>query len=77
MRSRALASGARHPYAIIPAMSDPLPRLRAAMVPTAPLPPIGPADEKVRCERCHAEMFRLNAVWRCSSRNFKTDSRDS
>jgi hypothetical protein len=77
MRSRTLVSVPRHPYAIIPAMSDPLPRLRAAMVPTAPLPPMAPADEKVRCERCHTEMFRLNAVWRRSSGRFKTDSRDS
>jgi hypothetical protein len=79
LREHALARAglaARDPYAIIPAMSDLPPRLRA-MVPTAPLPPIAPADEKLRCERCHAEMFRLNAVWRCSSRGFTTVSRDS
>jgi ribosomal protein L37E len=25
------------------------------------------------CERCGAEMYRMHAVWRCSSCGFKTD----
>jgi hypothetical protein len=29
--------------------------------------------EKVLCERCGAEMFRMHAVWRCPACRFKTD----
>jgi len=31
------------------------------------------ADDKTLCERCGAEMYRMHAVWRCSSCGFKTD----
>jgi hypothetical protein len=31
------------------------------------------ADEKVTCERCAADMFRMHAVWRCPNCRFKTD----
>lgn len=30
-------------------------------------------DEKVVCERCGADMFRMHAVWRCPNCRFKTD----
>jgi len=30
-------------------------------------------DEKVVCERCGADMFRMHAVWRCPKCRFKTD----
>jgi hypothetical protein len=30
-------------------------------------------EEKVLCERCGAEMFRMHAVWRCPQCRFKTD----
>ena len=30
-------------------------------------------DDKVPCERCGAEMFRMQAVWRCPNCRFKTD----
>ena len=30
-------------------------------------------DDKVTCERCGAEMYRMHAVWRCSSCGYKTD----
>jgi hypothetical protein len=33
----------------------------------------GTGDEKVLCERCGAEMFRMHAVWRCPQCRFKTD----
>jgi hypothetical protein len=33
--------------------------------------PVG--NEKVTCERCGAEMFRMHAVWRCPKCRFKTD----
>jgi DNA-directed RNA polymerase subunit RPC12/RpoP len=29
--------------------------------------------EKVHCDRCGAEMFRMHAVWRCPSCGYKTD----
>jgi ribosomal protein L37E len=57
--------------------------------PTPPTPPADPAgkgspssiapgktstnDEKVLCERCGAEMYRMHAVWRCSACGYKTD----
>ena len=31
------------------------------------------ADDKMLCERCGAEMYRMHAVWRCSACGFKTD----
>ena len=31
------------------------------------------SDDKVLCERCGADMYRMHAVWRCSACNFKTD----
>ena len=30
-------------------------------------------DERVECERCGAEMYRMHAVWRCPACRFKTD----
>jgi hypothetical protein len=54
--------------------------------PEAPHPPVrsvtrlhsllNPApsmDAKILCERCHSEMYRMHAVWRCPSCGFKTD----
>jgi len=49
--------------------------------PTKPTPPPpasapktpDPGLEKVLCERCGAEMFRMHAVWRCPSCGYKTD----
>jgi hypothetical protein len=31
------------------------------------------ASDSTRCERCGAEMYRMHAVWRCTSCRFKTD----
>ncbi|HEX5476031.1 MAG TPA: hypothetical protein VFX12_15340 [Vicinamibacterales bacterium] len=45
----------------------------------APVPRRGsaPGDatdtDKVLCERCGAEMFRMHAVWRCPACGYKTD----
>jgi hypothetical protein len=33
----------------------------------------GSKDDKVLCERCGAEMFRMHAVWRCPECRYKTD----
>ncbi|NUR55532.1 MAG: hypothetical protein HOQ29_13890 [Acidobacteria bacterium] len=49
--------------------------------PTHPAPPPPPPDgpnppttaDKVLCERCGAEMFRMHAVWRCPGCGYKTD----
>jgi hypothetical protein len=37
----------------------------------APLPV--PDEDAMKCERCSADMYRMHAVWRCSSCRFKTD----
>jgi hypothetical protein len=40
----------------------------------APLAPgASSGDEKMSCERCGAEMYRMHAVWRCVACGFKTD----
>jgi ribosomal protein L37E len=46
--------------------------------PTPPSPPSqpktpDPGTEKMMCDRCGAEMFRMHAVWRCPSCGYKTD----
>jgi ribosomal protein L37AE/L43A len=44
--------------------------------PARPITPIriaAPQDDKMLCERCGAEMYRMHAVWRCTSCGFKTD----
>lgn len=30
-------------------------------------------EPKFLCERCHHEMYRMHAVWRCPNCGFKTD----
>jgi ribosomal protein L37E len=30
-------------------------------------------EDKMICERCGAEMYRMHAVWRCAGCGFKTD----
>jgi hypothetical protein len=52
-------------------MSDPKVRAEPA-VPT-PVPRQTTDDDKVICERCGVEMFRMHAVWRCPACRFKTD----
>jgi len=48
------------------------PRLSAR--PISPVKAAAPkGDDKMLCERCQAEMYRMHAVWRCSSCGFKTD----
>jgi hypothetical protein len=72
---RATSVGARAEHApgdaIIPAMSEPTP----PTPPSRPLTPLKTADtgDKMLCERCGAEMYRMHAVWRCPSCGFKTD----
>jgi ribosomal protein L37E len=33
-----------------------------------------PDIDKMLCARCGEQMYRMNAVWRCSASGFKTDS---
>jgi ribosomal protein L37AE/L43A len=48
--------------------------LRLSARPISPIKPTTPkGDDKMLCERCQAEMYRMHAVWRCSSCGFKTD----
>ena len=63
------------PCAIISRMSDqtlgqrpgrPITPLKTSAIPTSDA-------DKMLCERCGAEMYRMHAVWRCSSCGFKTD----
>jgi hypothetical protein len=30
-------------------------------------------DEKIVCDRCGGEVYRMHAVWRCSKCGFKSD----
>jgi hypothetical protein len=36
-------------------------------------PGTAPSEEKMLCDRCAAEMYRMHAVWRCPACGFKTD----
>jgi hypothetical protein len=36
-------------------------------------PPDAQNDDKMTCERCGADMYRMHAVWRCPACRFKTD----
>jgi hypothetical protein len=57
-----------------PSMSDPSPP-RSQDRPITPVKTEQPAPrtDKVLCERCGAEMYRMHAVWRCANCGFKTD----
>jgi ribosomal protein L37AE/L43A len=54
-------------------MSEPAPP-RPPVRPITPLRTTTPTDnDKMLCERCGEEMYRMHAVWRCSACGFKTD----
>ena len=48
-------------------------RLVCARLSAQPAPAPSRDTDKVLCERCGAEMFRMHAVWRCPACGFKTD----
>jgi hypothetical protein len=52
-------------------MPEPAKPPPARVLPAAPRQ-VGDAN-KVLCERCQAEMFRMHAVWRCPACGYKTD----
>jgi len=41
--------------------------------PVQPAPRPGTEPDKMLCDRCGAEMFRMHAVWRCPACGYKTD----
>jgi ribosomal protein L37E len=41
--------------------------------PRQPTPAPSCRTDKVLCERCGEEMFRMHAVWRCPACGYKTD----
>jgi rubrerythrin len=54
-------------------MSEP-----ARTLPEKPITPLKTSttvsnDDKMPCDRCGAEMYRMHAVWRCPACGFKTD----
>jgi ribosomal protein L37E len=55
-------------------MSEPVP---PPLKPITPLKIGTPApqqnDDKMLCDRCGADMYRMHAVWRCPACGFKTD----
>ncbi len=53
-------------------MSEPAPP-RPPDRPITPLKVNASTDDKMLCERCGAEMYRMHAVWRCQACGFKTD----
>jgi rubrerythrin len=55
-------------------MPDPTPP-RTPARPLSPIKTTAPASDpdKVSCERCGADMYRMHAVWRCPSCGYKTD----
>lgn len=63
------ASRVRWPIIGVMAAADPKPS--APVTPPVARPAGG--EDKVLCERCGVEMFRMHAVWRCPSCGFKTD----
>jgi hypothetical protein len=54
-------------------MSDPTPPRAPDRLITPLKTAVTPPEDKVICERCGADMYRMHAVWRCSSCGYKTD----
>jgi hypothetical protein len=59
-----------------PSRSSPAPRsitpVRRALDPDAPAPQLK-IDEKIACDRCGGDVYRMHAVWRCAACGFKSD----
>jgi ribosomal protein L37E len=44
------------------------------VTPITPLKTSAPKhDEKIFCDRCGGEVYRMHAVWRCSQCGYKSD----
>jgi rubrerythrin len=46
---------------------------RVGVEPRAVVTPQQMDEDKMSCDRCGAEMYRMHAVWRCPACGFKTD----
>jgi hypothetical protein len=55
-----------------PVPFDPLTAKRPEPIRTCK-PPDDKTSEKVLCDRCGAEVYRMHAVWRCPECGFKSD----
>jgi ribosomal protein L37E len=57
-------------------MSEPTPPVPPTP-PSRPITPIQTAmrkdEEKVLCDRCGGEVYRMHAVWRCATCGYKSD----
>jgi len=61
-----------------PAVRRAITPIRLTSLPGSPGldPAFGPpsrGDDKMLCDRCGAEVYRMHAVWRCPSCGFKSD----
>lgn len=56
-------------------MSDQVPPRQVTRLPSLleSRPGDQPGEDRVFCERCGSEMYRMHSVWRCPSCGFKTD----
>jgi len=50
----------------------PITPLRTGLI-SQPNSGAAPTDEKIFCDRCGGEVYRMHAVWRCSKCGFKSD----
>jgi rubrerythrin len=46
---------------------------RVRVEPRVVVTPPQMGEDKMSCDRCGAEMYRMHAVWRCPACGFKTD----
>ena len=52
----------------------PPPALRPRLIPTdIRTPTKHAADDKMTCDRCGGEVYRMHAVWRCAACGYKSD----
>jgi hypothetical protein len=60
----------------------PITPIRLSSLPDSPPPdslnspgpgPAGGGEDKMLCDRCGAEVYRMHAVWRCPVCGFKSD----
>jgi ribosomal protein L37E len=53
----------------------PLPKPITPLKTGTPVSPVSPVsnDDKMACDRCGADMYRMHAVWRCPACGYKTD----
>jgi hypothetical protein len=56
-----------------PGMPESIPPRPTVPRAQAPTPSATSGADKVLCDRCGAEMYRMHAVWRCPACGFKTD----